>query len=147
MIIKKFISIILLSSIFFSLSGCGDKKIDVYINPGIKEYSPIMSSVPGIPLNAEFNSSTKNENIKFHWVTEQGTLLKWQQDNGKINILGKDIKINEQKVYWSVATEEKIKKSPFKIYLTIEDNDSSKIIAETSIQIEQNKEGFYFIKK
>ncbi|MBU3113588.1 hypothetical protein [Clostridium lacusfryxellense] len=144
--IKKFISLLLIFTAFLSLSGCSDKKIKVSINSGIIEYSPTTSSVPGIPLNAIFKTNIKNENVKFHWVTEQGTFLKWQQDNGIINILGKNIKTNEQTLYWSVVPNEKIEKS-FKIYLIIEDIDSSKVISEARIQIEQNKEGLFLVKK
>ena len=66
--IKKFISLLLIFTVFLSLSGCSDKKIKVSINSGIIEYSPTTSSVPGIPLNAIFKTNIKNENVKFHWV-------------------------------------------------------------------------------
>lgn len=144
--ITKSISIILTFVMFFTLSGCREKKVDVYISPGINKYSPLMSSVPGIPLNAIFNTNINKDDVKFHWVTEEGILLDWQQGKGKTKILGKDIKINEQTVYWSVDTNKKIKKSIFKIHLLIEDNNSSKMIYDSSIQIEQNKEGFFLVK-
>ena len=157
--LKKYISITLISILIYSLSGCGNKnmqgsnnpeknkKIEVTINSNIKEYSPLMSSTPGIPLTVKFNADRNEGNIKFHWVTEQGTFLNWQQDNGKIIVLGKDIKINEQKIYWSIEPNAKIKDSSIKIYLKIEDNDNSKVIYETSIEVEQIKEGLFAIKK
>jgi hypothetical protein len=120
-----------------------NKKIEVTINSEINKYSPLMSSTPGMPLVAE----TKEEDIKYHWIAEQGTFLSWDRDSGKINIFGKDIKSNEQRIYWSVDPNEEIKISPFRIYLKIENNDTSKIIYETSIEIEQSKDGFFSIKK
>jgi hypothetical protein len=120
-----------------------NKKIEVAINSEINKYSPLMSSTPGMPLVAE----TKEEDIKYHWITEQGTFLNWERDSGKINILGKDIKSNEQRIYWSVDPNEEIKISAFRIYLKIESNNTSKIIYETSIEIEQSKDGFFSIKK
>jgi|GEM_PF-3008869 len=121
-------------------------KVEVVINSEINKYSLSMSSVPGIPLNAEFKANIKEENIKFHWITEKGTFLNWHQDNGQINILGKNIITNEHKIYWSVEPNEKLKESNFKIYLKIEDKNSSKVICETSIQIVQNKEGVFSIE-
>lgn len=76
-------------------------------------------------------------------LLNRGLFLTWQES--QINILGKDIITNEQKVYWSLDSIEELEASSFKIYLLIEDNDSSKVIAQTSIQIEQ-KEGFFSIK-
>lgn len=156
---KKYILITLISVFICLLSGCGDKNkqtstnadvnkmIEVTINSEINEYSPLMSSVPGIPLNVKFKESISEENMKFHWITEQGTFLNWQQDNGKISVLGKDIKINDKKIYWSIDLKEKINESSFKIYLKIENNDASKVIYETSIEVLQNKEGTFSIKK
>jgi len=157
--LKKYISIILSSILIFVLSGCGNKdmqvtknpennkKIEVTIDSQINEYSPLMSSTPGIPLTAKFNGSISESNIIFHWVTEQGTFLNWQPSTGKVSVLDKDIKINDQKIYWSIDPNVKIKDSSFKIYLKIENKDNSKVIYETSIEVEQNKESFFTIKK
>lgn len=156
---NKSVSIILILGVFFSLSGCGykkiqvspktdiNKKIEVSITPEIYEYSATMSSTPGIPLTAKLNTNTNEGNIQFHWVTEEGTFLDWKQDNGKVSTLGKDIKSNQQKVYWSVDPKEKLKKTSFQLYLKIEEINSSKVISETSVQIEQNAAGVFSIKK
>jgi hypothetical protein len=124
-----------------------DKKVEVIIESEISAYTPAMSSVPGIPLNAKIESSGKQDNIKFHWVTEQGTILNWQRDTGKITILGKDIKTDEQMIYWSIDINEKSIETPFKIYLKVEDSSTSEVLGETSIQIQEIREGFYSVKK
>lgn len=143
---KKVILIVLSLIMIFLLSGCDEKKIEVSIESEINGYSPAMSIVPGMPLNAVFKEDIKNENIKYHWTTEQGTFLTWK--DGIVNILGKDIVTNEQKVYWTVGPTGEIEESTFNIYLTIEDDNSAKVLGETSIQIEKNKEGLLFsIKK
>lgn len=85
--------------------------------------------------------------MKFHWISEEGTFLNWQQDTGKINVLGKDIKVDSQKIYWSVDPNSKINKTSFKIYLKVEDSNTSKEIYQTSIEVEQNKEGIFSIKR
>lgn len=143
--VKKSMPIILLSIILLLLTACSDDKVQLSIKPEINKYSPLMSSVPGIPLNAELKTKISGENIKFHWTAEQGTFLSW--DGGKVETLGKNVKTDRQKIYWSIDTNEKIKKSSFRIYLKVEDANSSKVISETSIQIEQDRKGFFLVKE
>ncbi|OPJ54589.1 hypothetical protein [Clostridium oryzae] len=154
--LRKTLLIILALVLFSSLSGCGNKKqvvessnkkVEVAIDSKITEYSPLMSSIPGIPLTANYKSKIKQDNIKFHWITEEGTFLVWNKKSGKTRILGNDIKINNEKIYWAINSNEKLKKIPFKIYLKIENEHSSKVICESSIQIEQNKKNWFTIKK
>lgn len=157
--IIRYISIILISILIYLLLGCANnniqvsnnpennKKMEVTINSEISEYSPLMSSTPGIPLTIKFKSEETKSNMKFHWITEQGTFLNWEKDKGKINVLGNDIIVNDQKVYWSIDPNSKINKSSFKIYLKIEDSNTSKEISQTSIEVKQNKEGIFSIKE
>ena len=144
---RKIISVVLFIAIILSLPGCSQKKMEVFIKPEIDEYSPIMSHVPGIPLNAVFNSSLSNKNLKYHWIAEQGVFLKWQEQGvGKIHVMGNDIKINEPKIYWTVDIDKKISESSFKIFLKVEDINSLETLAETSIEIVQKREGFFTVK-
>lgn len=153
---KRLLSIILV--ILLAASGCKsgnhinkkdsiDNNAKVSIESEIKTYSPMMSSVPGLPLEAKLETNKEYKNITFQWVTEQGQFLTWDRSSGKINILGKDIKTNEKKLYWSIDTKENIKEQSFKIYLKVYDNDSSKLICETNIEIEQSKESVFSVKK
>lgn len=143
---KHKVLILCLFLISFFLLGCNEKKSEVFIKPELNIYTQTMSSVPGIPLIAEFKTKEKNMEIKYHWTAEEGIFLNWEQSSGKISVLGKDFKNNGERIYWSVDNN-KIKKSSFKIYLKAEESNSSKILAETSIEIEQSKEGFFTIKE
>lgn len=145
---KKIIALILcLLLISLFLLGCQRKKAEVLIKPEINMYSPSMSSVPGIPLKGEFVTENGNSKVTYHWTCEEGIFLNWEQDSGKISSLGKDFKNSGEKIYWSVDTNNKIQKSSFKIYLKAEESDSSKVLAEASIEIQQNKEGFFTVKE
>lgn len=155
--LKKYLSIILIFALIYLLSGCdkshiqasnnhkNNKKLEVIISPEINKYSPLISSTPGIPLTVNFIENKASGNMKFHWITEEGTFLNWHQANGKIKDLGKDIKINNQKIYWSMDPNSKINKASFKIHLKVEDTNTSKEISNTSIEVEQNKEGAFSI--
>lgn len=145
---NKIISLILcLLIIPVSILGCNEKKAEVIIKPEINQYSPLMSSVPGIPLNAEFKTEGKNKKVKYHWTCEEGIFLNWVQGSWKITELGKDIKNDGEKIYWSVNVNNKIEKSSFKIHLKVEESGSLKVLAETSIEIKQNKEGYFTVKE
>lgn len=139
---------ILLYLIVISLVGCAEQKTGLSINPEIYEYSPIISSNPGIPLIAVFTRDLKNKDYKYHWVAEQGTFLNWHKEgNGKIKVLGNDIKTNEHKVYWTVDLDKKIKAASFKVHLTIEEIDTGKVMYETSLQIDQQEQSYFTIEK
>jgi hypothetical protein len=146
---KKLIVAILLITIIFCLAGCkeNDKGPVLWINPGITEYWTYMSSTPGIELTAAFTLDLKNSDFKYHWVADQGTFLMWhgnEKGMGRIEDLGNDIKTNVHKLYWSAGSEAISEKS-FTIHLTIEDNNTAEVIAETNIQIEHPEEGYFTI--
>lgn len=77
------------------VAGCSHEDSGLSIHPEIYEYTPTMSSVPGIALTASFQRDLKNKNYKFHWIAEQGIFLTWHDDGkGRIEALGNDIKTN-----------------------------------------------------
>ncbi|MDP3387083.1 MAG: hypothetical protein Q8S24_07605 [Eubacteriales bacterium] len=148
MTIRKKILVGMALVFLFTVTGCSDKSNGLSINPEIYEYTPAMSSVPGIALTASFQRDLKNKNYKFHWIAEQGIFLTWHDDGkGRIEVLGNDIKTNVHKVYWTVNPEQAIKEDSFTIYLTVENIDTDEIMYETNIVILQQKEGYFSIKK
>lgn len=145
---KSLVISILLFLIVFSFVGCADQKTGLSIKSEIYEYSPMMSTTPGIPLIAEFIRDLKNKDYKYHWVAEQGIFLKWHDGGkGRLEVLGNDIKMNEHKVYWTIDLDKEIRAASFKIYLTIEEMNTGKVMYETSIQIDQKKQGYFTIKE
>lgn len=143
---KKLGMIMFLMFLLIGLGGCGEEDPVLYINPEITEYSPNMSSTPGIPLLGVFTLDLKNSDLQFHWVAEEGTFLMWHNEgHGRIEDLGNDVMTNVHKMYWSTGTGESISEKSFTIYLSVEDIYTSEIIAETSIQIDQKEEGYFTI--
>jgi hypothetical protein len=117
----------------------------VTIIPGIKEYSTLMSSHQGIPLDFKLDPSIVNEKNKYHWTTEQGTFLNWD-DTGKAQLLGNDVILGNEKILWVAGNSNDISEGLFKIYLKIEDGDTSEVIAKSSITIEHNNKDFFLVK-
>lgn len=146
--IRKKLLVVIAFIFLISITGCNDKNNGLSIKPEIYEYTPAMSSVPGIGLIATFQRDLKNKSYKFHWVAEQGTLVTWHDGGkGRIEVLGNDIKTNVHKVYWTVNSDQIIEETSFTIYLTVESIDTDEIIYETNIEILQQKEGYFSIKK
>lgn len=134
--------------LLMAIAGCSLEDSRLSIHPEIYEYTPTMSSVPGIALTASFQRDLKNKNYKFHWVAEQGIFLTRHDDGkGRIEALGNDIRTNVHKVYWTVNPDRAIKEDSFKVYLSVEHIDTNEIMYETYIVILQQKEGYFSIKK
>lgn len=132
--INKLVMAIVLFFTLLSFVGCVEEKTGLSIRPEIYEYSLNMSSSPGIPLVAQFTRDLKNKDYKYHWIAERGTFLKWHKEGrGRIEELGSDIKTNEHKVYWAVDPDEEI--------------GSGKVMHETTIQIDQQRKGYFTIKE
>ncbi|WP_319562992.1 hypothetical protein [Marispirochaeta sp.] len=122
------------------------KENKVKIIVGIDKYSPIMSSVPGIPLIPEYYSNENSKTYMFQWITEQGHFIKWD-DNYKIIQLENIVKNNGEKIFWSIDFEQKEEETPFRIWLKVIDLETENILGETKVSVEKNNEGFYVIKK
>lgn len=146
-VLKAALTILALLAMILSLPGCSADDSSLAIKPELFEYSPYMSSTPGIPLVAVFTRELKNKNYVYHWIAEEGTFLKWHgsaSGMGRIEVLGRDVTTNEHKIYWTVDPDHEIKAESFEVYLTIEELDTGKVMFETSLGIQQ-KEPLYFV--
>lgn len=141
---RKIIMFIMYITIAIALiSGCNEKRLEVIIHPGITKYSMAMSSVPGIPLKGELKPNNNGVKITYHWITKEGEFLDWNEVSGKITVLGKEVKNQGEKVYLSVDVLSKPKVSKFNVVLKVEDIKTSALMAETSIEIKEDKDGIY----
>jgi len=128
------------------LPGCATSNPVLSINPGLSEYSPAMSSVPGLELISVLTLDLKNSDVKYHWIAEQGTFLTWHDEGkGQVQELGDDIRTNLHKVYWSIGTGVDISVKSFQILLTVEKIDTGEVIAKTSLEIKQKKPGIFTV--
>ena len=133
------VSSLVLVLLILSLAACSKPGPVLSIKSEISEYSPMMSSTVGIPLTAVSTLDLKNKNYKFHWITEAGTFLKWNEANGfgRVEILGSDVLTNLHKVYWSMDQLKDIPAASFQVRLTIEELSTGNVIAQASLTIHQ----------
>lgn len=103
-------------------------------------YSPLMSSAIGIKLKPNFSLEKDYKNLKYHWVTQEGSFFVKPEANDVLNQGGP--------IIWQAIKDGKITdiKHSFNVTLEAIDMDSNKVVAKTSITINANDIG-YKVKK
>lgn len=121
--------------------------IVVSISSSIDEYTPAMSSVPGLPLTVNISGEDEQSNIVYIWKAEEGIFLSWKSSDGIVNTLGNECTIEDSTIYWSPYFETKENKDTFKITVEVKNNESEVIIGQKTIEIDCSKEFRYSILK
>lgn len=119
---------------------------DLFIESDLGFYSPVMSTVPGLPLRPVLKGKKISNNILYHWSTEYGGFLNWKQDK-TIEILGDEVFNSGEEIYWSSLKENTIDNTDFYIYLNIRDKSDNSILIETNILIKTDGKSFYLEDK
>lgn len=113
---------------------------EIKILTDIKKYTPVMSSVQGIGMTPEFRTNLEESKVQYHWTTNNGDFL--VLDNKRV----KEVVNSGDKVLWIPELQENAGKTAnIIITLKAEDTMTGKIMAETSLTIEQD--GVYYIIK
>ncbi|MDP4093579.1 MAG: hypothetical protein Q8920_09480, partial [Bacillota bacterium] len=98
----------------------------------LKEYSPLMSSVPGIPFRLD---SIRIDVDEIQISTEKGTLLTWELPNGSVEDQGNFYKCREKTtVYWSPLTKDGALANQGKLIISAFKAGKEVIKAEISIK-------------
>ena len=101
----------------FSITGKSNESIQVEITTGIEKYSPIMSSVPGMPLNVTVKGMDTTK-LKCRWQAQNGALLLWSPPDFKVQNKGKTVLTNSQTVYWTPSLTQK--KEPYTVEIKLD---------------------------
>lgn len=146
---KSLYSSIVLMLVLVALIGCSKKATDIVvsISSSIDEYTPAMSSVPGLPLTVNIGGEDEQSNIVYIWKAEEGDFLSWKSSDGIVNTLGNECTIEESTIYWIPNGEKKENKDTFKITVKVKNNESEVIIGQKTIEIYCSKEFRYSILK
>ncbi len=141
---RLFFVLFMALTLIILFSACQEQDQKLVIVPEQEEYQVGISSSAGITLTAQADRSLKNDVLIFHWMTSEGTFLKWQKA-GHPRELGQDVRTNEHKMIWA-PTDGVPVGEVFVITLQVESSDGGEVLAETSIQIEQRKEDIYRVQ-
>lgn len=115
----------------------------IYTYP--EKYSMSMSSVPGMQIVVSLNAALYDATCSKKCSTENGSLLTWDRNSGKITDHGKSLNSTlGEPVYWSpLGTEETVRENVVTISILNTDGD---IIAEKHIGIEKEDTLSYSVK-
>lgn len=148
---KSLYTSIVLILVVIVLISCSKKPSDIIvsISSSIDEYTPVMSSVPGLPLTVNISGEYEQNNIVYIWKAEEGDFLTWKSSDGKVNILGNECTVEESTIYWIPNYEktENIDKDILKITVEVKNNESEVIIGQKTIEIYCSEKFRYSILK
>jgi len=115
----------------------------IYIFP--EKYSVAMSSIPGMQIMVSLNAALYDATYSKQCSTENGSLLTWGSNTGKIADDGKSLNSAlGEPVYWSpVGMEETVGESVVTISILDTDGD---IIAEKRVRIDKEDTHIYSVK-
>ena len=112
------------------------------LTPGVSvplaKYSPLMSSVPGLPFTVDIAGEAEHVSVKIS--VNQGELNEWDRETGVVTSGGQLLSISPgETIYWSPGPES----NASDITITIETSGHGAIAGRQEISITQDKEGYY----
>lgn len=107
----------------------------------LDKYSPMMSSVPGLPVKVEFPASWKASGYEVIATCNNGSLLSWNPPNYLVNEQGKSFKLSSSStLYWSPYGMQNM---PSDDMLTLALYTGSRELGKIEVKISTNDEGNY----
>ena len=110
--------------------------VTVAIVPGLKSYSPVMSSVPGFPFKPLASGSVP-ANPLYRWRTDYGTfaLWSWSTTAGRVMDQGIDFTVGDTTVYLEYVTSPSDLTIPVWIHLDLIDGTSGEVLASGELSL------------
>lgn len=142
---KYLISMILITSII--ICGCSsnvsESKTEDLINLStpLDEYFLTMSSVPGFPLAFTVKKQDK-DNLIFELTLQSGTLINWNNSDGKITELGNEVTLDyvDTTIYWSPDFYSK--DGQVEMIVNVKDRVSNEVFESKTLYFIENNGGY-----
>lgn len=104
-------------------------------------YSPMMSSVPGLPVEVEFLDSWKDSGYDINVTCNNGILLSWNPPDYVVNEQGNSFKLSSSStIYWSPNRMQQMTPNDT---LTFTLYKGSNEIGQIIVEIKADDQGFY----
>lgn len=130
--------------VLFAITGCADEAGALRIEPQTERYLPTMSSTPGLGLSVVASRDLKNSEYQFHWVAEEGTLLRWSRSGtGRVHELGSEAWTDEHRVYWRPPPGEATKGESFSVHVSVVNRNTGEIAETASLLIHRDAAGAF----
>jgi hypothetical protein len=122
------------------LSACAALPGDMSVRAEPMQYSPAMSSTPGIGLRTVFvpPSGTK---IVYHWRADYGYFLSWNAPGYKVVPRGPELVASEGILYWSYDPRRALESKPV-VTITVEaqDSESGRVLARHRLKVDWERD-------
>ncbi len=136
--------------ILLILSGCMSAGNDItnedyslMIEMPVKEYSPIMSSVPGMPFEIRTNLMRDDIELELHFFCSSGTFLNWEgQITDEGDAIYKDF--TNQTIYWAPRIEDVLVEEDVEIHIDLL-RVSDGTYVESRVIVIKYEDGFYIV--
>ncbi len=112
----------------------GTAPVSVAIAPGLTSYSPIVQSVPGLPMNPVASGSLP-ANPLYRWRTDYGTFALWSHPDGTVAGQGSDFTVGDRTVYLQYLTAPLDMNIPVWIHLDLIDGSSAQVLASGELSL------------
>jgi hypothetical protein len=99
-----------------------------------EQYSPVLSSTPGIGLELIAEGFT-SETATFVWKTSYGHFLVWNSPAFRVNQMGDAVTNHGEKVYWSFLERPAVMATPVTITVTATDTASGLVLGSSAVTL------------
>lgn len=107
----------------------------------LDKYSPMMSSVPGLPVKIEFPDSWIASGYEVIVTCNNGILLSWNPPDYVVKEQGKSFKLSSSStLYWSPYRMQQMPSDDTLTFALHKDNNE---IGRIEVEIKSNDQGFY----
>jgi hypothetical protein len=104
------------------------------------QYSPAMSSTPGIGFTTVFIPPAGTE-VHYHWITDFGYFVTWNAPNYVVLPRGADFTATEGRVYWTYDPRYTPDRKPaVTVIVQAEDAETGRIVARRTVKLDWERD-------
>ncbi len=113
-------------------SGSPDLSIGIVASP--PRYSPLMSSTPGIGLEAVVTGSVP-KNTTYTWNASYGHFLSWSSPDFRVNELGNTVTNHGEEIYWTFTDRPASTAVPVTITVLVSEPGTGRVLAGGALDL------------
>jgi hypothetical protein len=116
--------------------ACATRPSALNVRPEPLQYSPAMSSTPGIGLRTVFVPPAGTA-VDYHWSADYGYFVSWNAPSFKVVPRGADLVATEGTLYWSYDAKRAFERKPVvTIAVEARDAESGRVLARKKLKLD-----------
>lgn len=125
---------------FFLLAACASLPREMGLRAEPHDYSPAMSSTPGIALTTVFTPPGETA-IDYHWTTDFGYFVTWNAPDYKVKPLGQDVVASAGTVYWTYNPALSLVSKPVvTIAVEAQEEETERVLAKAKVKLDWERD-------